>query len=65
MLLTVLLVISMTAAVGAIYKWVDEKGRIQFSDKPPTEGKAESLTIEEQRSRPLTGVRNHRKVIYV
>ena len=46
MLLTAMLVISMTTAVGAIYKWLDEKGRSQFSDKHPAEGQVESLSIE-------------------
>ena len=45
----------MTATVGAIYKWLDEKGRIQFSDKHPAEGKVESLSIAQQRSRSLKG----------
>jgi Domain of unknown function (DUF4124) len=56
-LLTVFLVISITTMASTVYKWVDEKGRIQYGDKPSTKGKAESLIIKEQRpnSRSLEG----------
>ena len=55
LLLTGLLVVSMTAMAATIYKWVDEKGQIQFGDKPPTEGKVESLATKEHRARSLEG----------
>ena len=57
MLLSGLLVISMTTMAATIYKWVDENGRVQYSDKQPTEGKTKPLTIDEQRlrSRSLEG----------
>ncbi|MFZ2450131.1 MAG: DUF4124 domain-containing protein [Methylovulum miyakonense] len=40
------LVISMTTMAATIYKWVDEDGRIQYGNKPPAEGKVESLAID-------------------
>jgi chromosome segregation ATPase len=33
-----LLSISLSAGQAALYKWVDEKGRVQYSDKPPSDG---------------------------
>jgi len=30
-------------AVADVYKWVDESGKVQFSDKPPTENSAENI----------------------
>ena len=41
----------MTAMATTIYKWVDEDGRVRYSDKPPLEGDVESRTIDEQRQR--------------
>jgi Domain of unknown function (DUF4124) len=29
--------LTVAGAYGALYKWVDENGRVQYSDKPPTE----------------------------
>lgn len=33
--LLLLLALAATAADGALYRWVDEKGRVQYSDTPP------------------------------
>jgi len=33
--LAVLLALAANAPLAALYKWVDEKGRVQYSDKPP------------------------------
>ncbi len=48
-----LLIISLIACLtplsqaGKIYKWVDENGKVHFSDKPPADQKkTESLTLE-------------------
>ena len=49
--LFILLVVSMTAMATTIYKWVDDDGRVRYSDKPPLEGDFESRTIDEQRQR--------------
>jgi len=36
-LVAAVLGLAVVGAYGALYKWVDEKGRVQYSDKPPTE----------------------------
>jgi len=36
-LLAAVLGLAVAGASAALYKWVDEKGRVQYSDKPPTE----------------------------
>jgi hypothetical protein len=33
-------------SLGAVYKWVDEKGRVHYSDKPTDTRKAEEVDIE-------------------
>lgn len=35
--LGIVLGVATAGAAAALYKWVDEKGRVQYSDKPPTE----------------------------
>ena len=35
--LAALLSLGLDAGHAALYKWVDEKGRVQYSDKPPSE----------------------------
>ncbi len=35
-----------TASAQQVYRWVDENGRVHFSDKPPTDAKAETVDIE-------------------
>lgn len=34
------------AAFGAVYKWVDEKGRVHYTDSPPEESKKQEVEIE-------------------
>ena len=46
--LPVLLVAVFGMASGAwagIYKWVDEQGRVQFSDRPPVKGEIETVRL--------------------
>ncbi|WGL15576.1 DUF4124 domain-containing protein [Microbulbifer bruguierae] len=35
--------LALEAGAGELYRWVDEDGRVHFSDRPPVEAKAESL----------------------
>lgn len=45
--LTLLLSLSPASQAAKIYKWVDENGKVHYSDKPPAnQQKAESLTLE-------------------
>ena len=37
-------------ASGAIYKWVDENGKVHYSDQPPPEESSEELDIESDSS---------------
>jgi hypothetical protein len=37
------LLLAAGAAAAATYRWVDENGRVQFSDRPPPEAHAERL----------------------
>ena len=53
-LLIGLSVISIATMAPTIYKWVDEKGQPQYGDKPPTEEKTSTLSVEKQ-SRSLEG----------
>jgi hypothetical protein len=39
-----LLLLVAAPAVAALYKWVDEKGRVQYSDKPPPDKNAVQMT---------------------
>lgn len=39
-------------ATAQIYKWVDDSGRMQFSDKPPPEAKSRSETTPTAQSKP-------------
>jgi hypothetical protein len=36
-ILAAVVVVLTTAAEAALYRWVDDKGRVQYSDKPPSE----------------------------
>ena len=31
---------------AAVYKWVDENGKVHYSDKPPPQGEAQELDVE-------------------
>ena len=37
-------------ALGAIYKWVDENGKVHYSDQPPPEESSQELDIESDSS---------------
>ncbi|MDH5180310.1 MAG: DUF4124 domain-containing protein [Gammaproteobacteria bacterium] len=42
-----------TPALGATYKWIDEDGNVVYSQKPPPEGRYESIRIKPgPRNRP-------------
>lgn len=41
------LVVVQVHAFAEIYRWVDDRGRIQFSDQPPISKKAETLDLPE------------------
>ena len=41
-------------AAGAIYKWVDEKGVTQYSEKPPQGKKSAEVPIRSQSAAPVT-----------
>ena len=34
------------AAIGGIYKWVDEKGKVHFTDNPPDDIKTEEVELK-------------------
>ncbi|MBI3479581.1 MAG: DUF4124 domain-containing protein [Nitrosomonadales bacterium] len=42
-LLPILLVLASTSTFAAVSKWVDDQGRVHYSDKPPAGIKAETL----------------------
>lgn len=44
------LILSATAVAG-VYKWVDDNGRLHYTDKPPATG-AQRMAIESQRTDP-------------
>ena len=33
------------AAIGAVYKWVDDEGNVHYSDTPPNDDKKETIDI--------------------
>ena len=37
------LAVALPAAAGQLYKWTDANGRVQYSDTPPTDRKAETV----------------------
>jgi len=43
--LMVVVVLISGLAVGAIYKWVDQQGRVQYSDRPPAGQKADVVEV--------------------
>jgi glutaredoxin len=47
LVLCALLVGTTTGSQAGIYKWVDADGRVQFSDRPPTDGGAEQVQLPE------------------
>jgi len=44
-LLTLALLLSMLPAWGAVYKWVDESGRVHYTDQPPPGGAKRQETV--------------------
>jgi hypothetical protein len=48
--ITLVLVISVPAAAGSVYKWTDEQGRVQFGDRPPP-----AATVTQVEVRPASG----------
>ncbi len=49
-LLAVLLMCAWPVAAGTVYRWVDEHGKVQFSDKPPS-GQSRDLTTLDKSGR--------------
>jgi len=43
-----IILISPTLAIGGVYKWTDEEGKIHFGDKPPTESSIEEIKIKDK-----------------
>ncbi|WP_444943115.1 DUF4124 domain-containing protein [Microbulbifer sp. ZKSA006] len=41
-----LLAVSATAASAEMYRWVDENGRVHFSDRPPADAEAQNVSGE-------------------
>ncbi|MGB7932192.1 MAG: DUF4124 domain-containing protein [Gammaproteobacteria bacterium] len=48
--ITIGLVLSVPAAAGSVYRWVDEQGQVHFGDKPPA-----GATVTQKEVRPATG----------
>ncbi len=42
-LVALVLALAAPAAMAQVYKWVDEKGRVQYGDKPPPGAKASAV----------------------
>jgi hypothetical protein len=41
------LILSLSAAAGSIYRWMDEQGQVHFGDKPPT-----GVQAKQEKARP-------------
>ena len=48
--ITLLLVLSVPATAGSVYKWTDKQGRVHFGDKPPA-----AATVTPVEVKPATG----------
>lgn len=48
-----LLALTTTAQAGGLYKWVDEKGQVQFSDKPPPPQNLQKGSLEQLSKRGI------------
>lgn len=44
-LLFIVLLLSVCSSNGAIYKWVDESGKVHFTDKPPDDARTEEVEL--------------------
>lgn len=42
------IVLSVPVALADIYKWVDDEGRVQYSDTPPGENQGERVEVRDQ-----------------
>lgn len=49
----ILLAMTTTAHAGGLYKWVDEKGQVQFSDKPPPPQNLQKGSLEQLSKRGI------------
>lgn len=49
----ILLAMTTTAHAGGLYKWVDEKGQVQFSDKPPPPQNLQKGSLEQLSKRGM------------
>jgi hypothetical protein len=49
----VAIAMSMPAARSATYKWVDENGKVHYTDKIPTEGVGRGGTVLDKQARPV------------
>lgn len=54
-LLALLLALAMPAASAQIYKWVDEKGRVHYGEKPPAGAKPSTVKAPPQPGAPAKG----------
>jgi hypothetical protein len=54
-LLTLALLVAALPVWGAVYKWVDESGKVHYSDQPPpTQGAKKAETIRTPKPAPAT-----------
>jgi len=51
-LLTLVLLLAASPAWGAVYKWVDESGKVHYSDQPPPQDARKADTIKAPKSAP-------------
>lgn len=49
----ILLALTTTVQAGGLYKWVDEKGQVQFSDKPPPPQNLQKGSLEQLSKRGI------------
>lgn len=47
-----MLCVVVQSAAGPIYRWVDDNGVVQYSDTPPTDQKAGTVTVPSQDAAP-------------
>lgn len=43
-----LLCLALPVSAGQLYRWVDENGKVQYSDKPPVQSKSGTATLSKQ-----------------
>ncbi|WKD50220.1 DUF4124 domain-containing protein [Microbulbifer spongiae] len=54
------LLLAMGAAAGELYRWVDEDGRVYFSDRPPVETQAQDISDKLEPINSIDGNRTQR-----